>query len=38
LTDQTWGPPWAATHLRWAGLSLAAFALMRLALRDPLDS
>jgi fluoroquinolone transport system permease protein len=38
LTDQTWGPPWAATHLRWAALSLAAFALMRLAMRDPLDS
>ena len=38
LTDQTWGPPWAATHLRWAALCLSAFALVRLAMRDPLDS
>jgi hypothetical protein len=37
LTSQTWGPPWAATHLRWAAVLVAALALVRLAVRDPLD-
>lgn len=33
--DQTWGPPWAAAHVRWAALLGLALAVLVVALRDP---
>jgi hypothetical protein len=33
---QTWGPPWQAAQIRWAGLLLLAAGMVTLALRDPL--
>lgn len=36
--SQTWGPPWEATQIRWAGLLLVAAGVVALALRDPLDA
>lgn len=34
--DQTWGPPWTATHLRWIAVLLLGLAVVAVALRDPL--
>ena len=32
---QPWGPPWEATMLRWAAVTLLALAVLALVLRDP---
>jgi hypothetical protein len=36
VQPQTWGPPWEAAQLRWAGLVLVGTGMLTLALRDPL--
>jgi signal transduction histidine kinase len=33
-TDQLWGPPWEAAHLRWAGLLLLGGSVLAAVLRD----
>jgi hypothetical protein len=35
MPGQTWGPPWAAAHWRWAGVLLIAVAAACVAARDP---
>ena len=35
VQPQTWGPPWEAAQLRWAGLLLVGAGMLALALRDP---
>jgi hypothetical protein len=35
VQSQTWGPPWEAAQLRWAGLLLVGVGALAVALRDP---